>query len=451
VTASSPPSPPPEPLWSRLGIPALTGNGRFVSATVIDSVGTGLILAFTVVYFASTTSVSLPAIGACITLARLLALPTPLAVGPLIDRFTARRVAAAGNLVSAAGYLGFLFTHDARSVVVVVFLVQVGHTTYWTSSAGLVVLAAPEDRRTRWFGFVEALRNSGMGIGGALGAFAFALGEVGGLRVIAVANAISFLAAGTLLSGWRPARREAEGHHMAAGVAQSRGTAGAGYRAVLRDRRYAVLIGVNATLVCAQMLIKILLAVYIVEGLDRGAWLAGALIVLNTVQVALTQTVISRRLEQHRATRVVAAASLLNAAAFGLFAILAATPDWAIVGGLVVAMMVFTLGEVIGFPAIDNLSVSLAPAHIRGRYLAAYQLSWTLGEMGAPTVLIFLLARDPVLPMAFLLALSLLAVPLLMALERMMAAPDRTPAALQREPPRQVVTALPMSAHETSG
>ena len=60
----------------------------------------------------------------------------------------------------------------------------------------------------------------------------------------------------------------------------------------------------------------------------------------------------------------------------------------------------------------------MAPSRIRGRYLAVYQLSWTVGEIAAPGLLTFLLAREAVLPMLFLLALSLLALPLLALLER---------------------------------
>ncbi|MFI8421451.1 MFS transporter [Streptomyces sp. NPDC085479] len=436
----------PETVWQRLGIPRLTGNGRFVSASLIDSLGTGLIMAFTLVYFARTTSVSVTAIGAAMTLARLLALPASLVVGPLIDRFTPRRTAAWGNLVSVVGYLGFLAAQSVWQIVVVVFLVQVGHTTYWTSSSGLVVLASPEDRRTSWFGFMTALRNTAMAIGGALAAFAFALGEGTALNAIVIGNAASYVLAATLLFLWRPPHQEQQADETVREAAdktvpeqadktvreqadktvpEARDGGGqeaprprAGYATVLRDVSYSLLIGVNATLVFGQMLIKVLLAIYIVDALKLPAWTAGALIVVNAVLVSLTQTLVSKRTEKARMTRAIMLASVLNAAAFGLFAILYVTPDAVTYAGLFLAMAVFTLAEVIAFPAVETLSVSMAPRHIRGRYLATYQLSWTVGEIAAPGLLTFLLARGEVLPMLFLLGLSLVAIPLLLALER---------------------------------
>ncbi|MET9648785.1 MULTISPECIES: MFS transporter [unclassified Streptomyces] len=419
----------PESIGRKLGIPRLKGHGKFVSASLIDSLGTGLILAFTVVYFARTTPVSLAAIGAAMTLARLLALPTSMIVGPLIDRFTARRTAAWGNLVSVLGYLGFLLAHSVWQIVIVVFLVQVGHTTYWTSSSGLVVLAAPEDRRTTWFGFMTALRNTAMGVGGALAAFAFTLGEGTALHAIVIGNAASYVLAATLLYTWRPAPQETshETPQATADVildaAPEERTAPpeqprAGYGTVLRDVSYTLLIGVNATMVFAQMLIKVLLAIYIVDALEMPAWTAGTLIVVNAIQVSLTQTLVARKAESSRMTRAVMLAAVLNAAAFVLFAVLYVTPDAVTYVGLFLAMVVFTLGEVIAFPALDTLSVSMAPSTIRGRYLATYQLSWTVGEVVAPGLLTFLLARGEVLPMVFLASLSLLAIPLLLALEK---------------------------------
>lgn len=431
----SQPATPPTPtgratLASRLGLPRLRGHGGFVGANAIDSLGNGLVLAFTVVYFARTTTLSLPEVGAALSAARLLGLPAALGVGPVLDRFGARTVAAAGNLMSAVGFTGFFFAHSVWQIVVVVLIAQLGNTTYWTSSSALVVLAAQGGERTRWFGFVRALRNMGLGVGGAVGSVAVALGGVGGLRAVVVANAVSYVAAATMLTLWRPAPAPVESPPSSVSTAQpptEAATAAAepaaavrkdGYLTVLRDGRYMMLVAINVTFVFAAMLNSVLMAIYITVGLHRGVWLAGSLLVLNTVQVALMQTVISARLERFRGTRVIAVSCLINALAFGLFAVLDVSPGWMVVTGLFLAMFIYTIAEITATPPTNDLSVALAPAHIRGRYLAVYQLSWTLGQAVAPGLLTLLLVHGAMLPWAFLGGISLLAVPMVLVLER---------------------------------
>ncbi|MFE5792296.1 MFS transporter [Streptomyces sp. NPDC056503] len=424
-TSANPPeqSPAPEGLMSKLGLPRMRGKGKFVGAHAADSLGSGLVLAFIVVYFAQTTTLSLPAIGAALTLARGLAFPTAILVGPLLDRYGARAVAAAGNVASAVGFAGFLLADQVWEIVVVALLNQVGQATYWTSSSGLVVLAAEEGERPRWFGFVRALRNMGLGLGGAIAAFAVGMGGTTGLKAVVVANSLSFLFAAFLLLTWKQhAQNGAEAPGGAAKEAEAAPPAKVSYGTVLRDRPYMTMVSLNLLCVFGAMLNSVLMAVYIVEGLHRGAWLAGTLLVLNTVQVAATQTIISRQLERFRQTRMVAAACGLNILAFGIFGALSMSPSWLVVAGLYVAMFIYTLAEIVQAPPMDDLSVSLAPAHARGRYLAVFQLSWTVGQTLAPGLLTLLLSKGAVWPWVFLIAASAVGIPLVLRLERMIEA-----------------------------
>ncbi|MGO4430590.1 MFS transporter, partial [Streptomyces sp. MCAF7] len=75
--------------WRRIqtawGLPDLAGKGRFITANLIDSLGNGLVMAFTIVFFVKTTSLSLVAVGAALTAGQLLALPVPPFIGLLLD------------------------------------------------------------------------------------------------------------------------------------------------------------------------------------------------------------------------------------------------------------------------------------------------------------------------------------------------------------------------------
>ncbi|MFJ9947445.1 MFS transporter [Kitasatospora sp. NPDC091207] len=259
---------------------------------------------------------------------------------------------------------GYLLAQQLWQIVLVCLLAQIGHVAYWTSSTGLVVLASAEGERTRWFALVQTLRNAGLGLGGALGALLVAGGGTGGLRLLVALNAAGYVLATALLAAWRPVPAPAPVEAAPEAGAVEPG----GYRVVLRDRRYLLLVAVNLTFVFGSMILSMLLAVYLTEGLHRQAWEAGSLLVLNGVQVVLTGNVVAGRLERFRPTRVLAAASLLNALAFGAFALLAAAPGWAVLAGLYAAMFLYNIAETMATPFREELSVSLADPGLRGRY-----------------------------------------------------------------------------------
>ncbi|MFE1321334.1 MFS transporter [Kitasatospora phosalacinea] len=410
--AATAPATAPVPLRDRLGLPASAGRHRpLIGAHLVDSLGTGLVLAFTLVFFTRATALPLTTVGAAVTAARLLALPVAPAVGPLIDRYGARRVASCANALSALAHAAFLLADRPWSIAAVCLLAQAGQAAYWTASTGLVVLAAPSPgERTRWFALVQTLRNAGLGLGAAAGALLVGDGGTGGLRLLVVLNAVSYLAAAVLLARWRPDPAPA-----VAAAEPGRG----GYRAVLADRRYLLMVAVNLSFVLASMVLSVLLAVHVTAALHLGAPLAGALLVLNGVQVVLTQGPVSRLLEGHRATRTAAAGALLNAAAFALLAVLPGDgPRWLVLPGLVAAVLVYNLAETVATPGREELSVALAHPARRGRYLAVNQLSWNVGQALSPGLLTLLFAHGPAWPWLLLLAASLAAVPGLLRLER---------------------------------
>ncbi|WP_285564059.1 MFS transporter [Streptomyces sp. RTGN2] len=390
------------------GLPDLAGNGRFVSANIMDSLGNGLVLAFTVIYFTTTTSLSLGSIGAALSLGQLLALPTPVLAGSLIDRLGARKVVIAANLISAAGFTAFLAADTVGKIVVVQFVVQAGSSIYWTAGRGLVLLAAHSHDQARWFGFIGALRNIGGGFGAAVASLALAVGS-DWIRLLIVVNAASFVIAACLIAGWRPVTEDRSPRHI-------RTRKGEGYAVVLRDTRYLRLVLANLAFVLAASVLPVLLAVYLTESLHVATWLVGACTVGNMALVALVQTFVARMTERRRPTRVLALAGVVNAVAFTVFGLLLAVPGWVVVAGLVPAMAAFTVAEMLSVPSSGELSASLAPEHIRGRYLGAFQLSWTLGNAMAPALLTMLLGHGPAWPWVVLGALNLLVVPLVLSL-----------------------------------
>jgi MFS family permease len=383
------------------------GHRALLAALVVDGVGSGLFLPFAVLYFLHTTTISLAVVGGSLTAASLLALPTPLVVGPLIDRFGPRRLAVVGNLLSAAAFTGYLFVDSPWQLGTAAFVTSVGQTTSWTAVVGLVGMVAAPDERAHWFAVQSATRNAGYGVGGIAGAVAVSFGGAWAYLLLAAINAVSYLIVTAVLANWRVRTATTAPSEPIADPAVKP----IRYRDVLRNRQLLVIIGANLALVICMSVLTVLVTVYLTDVLGQPAWLGGALFTLNTVLVLLAQTTVTRRVNGYRRPRVVQGASAAWALAFACLWLLEAAPGWLVLPGAVLAVCACTIAEMLHAPTINALAVDTAPSTASGRYLAVYQLSWGLGSALAPGILIWLLSRGeqwlwPVLMVMCVLAAS---------------------------------------------
>src|SRR5215467_3678873 len=368
----------------------IQGRRPLLAAMVVDSVGTGMFLPFTVLYFVHTAGLTAPEVGVALTVAGLVVLPAPLAVAPGIDRLPARIVVAAGNLISCAAFAAYLVARGQLAVTAAAVAAGAGQATFWTGTRALIAEVARPGERRSWFALQTAIRSAGYGLGGLAGAAAVSVHSPAGFRALAALDAVSYLAAAVLLLAWRqppPAAQPAK--------PPAPGRARCSYRSALTDRPLAGITALNTAFVLCAQVLTVVLAVYVVATLHLAAWIAGMLFAVNTLLVAAGQaplTLVTRRIPHRRMLRGAAAAW---AAAFGLLWAAAILPPGARAGVLAAAVTIFTLAEILQGPVINALVVELAPARNPGPHLTIYQLSWSVGTTIAPAVLLGLLSAGP--------------------------------------------------------
>lgn len=398
------------PAWAeRLGLPPLRGHGRLVSALAVDSIGTGLFLPFGLIFFLHTTSLSLAAIGAGLSMARLLSLPAPIAAGYLIDRFGARRVFALGDLLGAIGFVGFMLVSSIWELIAAAFVVSAGQATFWTASRTLVgEIAAPKDRRS-WFALQGMTRNAGFGLGGLAAAAFVSVGSRWVYLAFAAVNAASFVITAAMVLSWRQPGAVTSG----ADAPAPRGTDSPAGRsrasALLTDRALLLITGVNLAFVMCANVLNVLLVVYVTTVLKESAWVGALAFTVNTLLVSLAQGIVTKRVKHFSHPAALEAAAVCWALSFVLLWGLDATPPWLLVPGLIVAVVVFSVAEMLKEPVINTMLTEIAPAGASGRYAAAYQLSWSIGRASGPFVLTALLARGVVWVWLVMLAMCALA------------------------------------------
>ncbi|MFG2793708.1 MFS transporter [Streptomyces sp. NPDC048419] len=353
--------------------PSMARHGRFVAAIVIDSIGTGVFIPVSMLYFLATTSLTLVQVGAALTTAGLLALPAGPLIGGLVDRYGAKPLLQAANLAQALGFAGYLVVGQTWQIVIFAWLNSAGRAVFFGCYGVTVTALAAPGQRERWFGLLGSVRNLGYALGGLLSAVAVSIGTHGVYAAIVAINAMSYVAAFALMRAVPNTRPEAVRH------------AAGGWRRVFRDRRYLPLVGHQLCFAVSLFALNIALPVYAVDVLELPGWTAGAVFTLNTLMVGLGQGVVVGRLRGRVRSRVLVAGHACFAAGYLLF--LAA--GRATVLALAVAVVLlgassYTLGEILGGPIASTIAAESAPDALRGRYLALNQLAVTFAGTITP-------------------------------------------------------------------
>lgn len=357
---------------------------RFVAAIVADTVGSGLFMPLTLLYFVAMTDLSLVQIGSAVSLSALLTMPGAFVIGSLVDRFGPRRMMLAGNLVQAVGMLAYLWADSLLAVALWTALLNLGRQSFWGSFGNVVTAISAPGERELWFGFLQAVRNLGYSIGGVLAGIALQIGTDLAYQSVVVVNAITFVVAFGLLL-------DVPDHRTVA----PEGAPVEGWGAVLRDRAYLRLVLGQLGFVAGMMVLNFALPVYVAETIDLPGWVVGAIFTLNTAMVGLGQGLVVRRMTGQLRHRMMGLAQVGFVVSYAMFVAAGWLPVWLAVALMLLGAAVYTLGELTGGPVLSATAAEAAPDHLRGRYLGLFQLSWGIGGAVTPVAFTWLLDRGP--------------------------------------------------------
>lgn len=370
------------PVLQRLGFPHVGEHRRFVAAIVVDTLGSGLFLPITLLYFLAVSDLTLVQIGAALSVSAAISLPSALAVGTFVDRFGPRRMMLLGNLLQAAGMAAYLFVEAFWPVAIWTAVINIGRQCFWGSFGNVVTAITAPGEREMWFGFLQAMRNLGYAVGGVLAGVALQIATVTAYHTVVVVNVASFLAAWALLLAV-PDHRSVPSDDTPAG----------GWGGVLRDHGFTRLLVAQSGYVAGMMVLNFALPVYAAETIGLPGWTVGAVFTINTVMVGLGSGLTVKAMVGRRRTAMMALAQVGFAASYVLFVLAGVVPVWLGVVVLLAGGIVYTTGELIGGPVLSATSAEAAPDHLRGRYLSLFQFSWSIGGILAPMAFTALLAH----------------------------------------------------------
>lgn len=411
----------------------VAGERSLLLGIGISSVGIGMYIPFSLVFFHHVTGLSLTVVGLVMTVTGLAGLAFMPLAGTAVDRFGAKRVNLVLYGIRALGFALYPFAGSLPAFAAVSLVTALADRSFGVVQQSLIGEVAQGSARDRLQASTRALQNAGMGAGALLVSGVLALWGTGGFTYTAWGNSLAFALAGLLVGRVRAVRvgRPTAG---AVGPAGAAAAGSVGYRTVLRDRPFLGLTAANFLTALGYSALSVLFPLSLSTWSAAPDSLTGAAFTVNTALCAGIGVLIAGRVRRSgaRRTRSAALGALLFAAAFvGQIVLGTLRPGrTATLIALLAIVVVYTLGELVHSPSGGALSVSAAPDAVRGRYLATYQLSYSLAGALAPSLFTALLAVDGRLPWALLAVAALGAALALLRLERHLPAE-----AVHAEPP----------------
>jgi MFS family permease len=224
----------------------------------------------------------------------------------------------------------------------------------------------PESKRQEGFGITRVAFNYAWIVGTALG------GLIASRSFLAlfIIDAVLSLSVAIILYWFLPETKPASPHveWMGGNLLETL----AGYRFVLRDLAYVcfTLTGMAVLIVYQQQYSS--LPVYLREVHNIDSQVYGIMLAVSGFEVVLFQIGISRLVRKYPPFLMMALGAVFFMAGFAMIGLVRGAAFF------LLAVIIATVGEMIMFPVNKALAANFSPADMRGRYMAVYDLGWTI-------------------------------------------------------------------------
>jgi Na+/melibiose symporter-like transporter len=347
-----------------------------LAALGVDNFGSGLFLPVVLLYVTRVAGLPLAAAGTVVALGTVAGLAVPPAAGRLVDRVGPRRIVICAELLQALGAVTYLVARGTAMVAVAAVLLAGGQQLFYSSLFALIADVAGSGPRDRPFAVAAMVRSACFGLGALAAAALLSWAGTGGYRVAVIVDAASFAVCALLLA--LAVRVPRPGHPHARATAASGGP--------WSDRPFLALIVVTGLVALPADFYLSGMAVYVLRELHAGPWLPGAALALYTGLNSAGGTAALWATRRLRRTTAMAWGAALFVVWCGISVAAVAMPArWRAVDLLAGTVVLAAAGLAFGV-RVNALAEAAAPAVARGRYLAAFQYSFTVPGVMAPAV-----------------------------------------------------------------
>ena len=360
------------------------------AGNALNYFGYGLITPFEIIYLHQirgfSTSTAGLVLAATMGTAAIVTPPT----GALLDRYSAKAIVVAGSLASALGYAGFAYVDHPWQAFACSIVSGVGIGAALTANRTLTIRLVTREQRAASFALNRVAGNFGVGSGATLAGFIVESAQrLGSFQMLYFFDAATYAGYALIVLAAVPSPR--------AETVTATDANGTGFRAVAQDRLFLTVIAANIVLVVVgHTFFSNILPPFAKTHTPLGPAAIGILFLVNTSFVVIAQIPAVRVVARMRRTHAFAVASALFAVS--LLAVLPPTlihSELAATSLLAGVAIVFAIGECVHILVLGPLVADMAPAHLLGRYLSLYSLTFTISLALGPAIGGLLLQTSP--------------------------------------------------------
>lgn len=355
--------------------------GWFYLVTAIQSIGFGLSLVLTVVYVHDIRHFSVFFATTLLAINAVVGLIVSPAIGTYTDKFGPVRIYLVLVVISVVAEVSWAFADNALWLIATSLVMSATGGAIFGPGTVILARLVPDALRQQSFGTNFMLLNAGIAIGGLVSAAVVNLHKPSTFVGLYLGTAaFSFLGIFPML------RLRSLGGPVSDKELSEEQTR-EGWREVLRDRRLIhLIVAAVVLLTCGYGSLDAGFSLYVVDQYHLPIRLISVTLVFNTVAIVFTQLYVLRRIHGKSRTRVMALVSAFWAMCWLIVGLATHTSHWVAIISLCVAQVIFALGETLWSPMGPSLVNHIAPEHLRGRYNAAFGVTWGLASVFAPLI-----------------------------------------------------------------
>lgn len=352
----------------------------------VGSIGTGMFLTGSVLYYTRVIHLSPTQVGIGLSLAGLIGMAVSVLLGRVADRTGPRLVLVGLHAFRIFAYIGLALVTNFWQFLIAVVLVTSADRAGPPANQAMVGRIFEKTDRLRTMAYLRAFRNVGLGLGALLAGIAVQSDTAWAYRLLVFGNAASFIPMVFLVFGLKRFERPA-----APVVAPEAGTEEAkpltALAQPLREVPFLSVSLANGFLMLHDSILFVALPLWIVGYTDAPPFMVAVVLIINTMLTALGQVWWTRLAENLAdATRALTTCGIVLALASAAMAgahygnVLTASVL------IVFGVLLLTVGENLHAAASWEVSYELSPAEQQAQYLAVFNLGANVHDTAGPIV-----------------------------------------------------------------